>query len=175
MKFICIRTGNFMNYYYVRFTHYNSLHVNNSGHSKFKIKPLSNKKAAELGAEMIAESLLTMIPITFLIIALNRKYREEQQFKEMDVNIQKLLSQYDSLQSTIDMMQSQLITLNNSVTKQTQKVNNMDLTSEQTGKNQTISITETTEKMENIKMSSIEDTENLESNSIIMVTRTVLE
>ena len=77
-------------------------------HKSITIKPLSNKKAAELGAEMIAESMLTMIPVTFLIIALNRRLAEELKLDTMQSKINDVSEQYDDLRQLIVSMQSEL-------------------------------------------------------------------
>ena len=77
-------------------------------HKSITIKPLSNKKAAELGAEMIAESMLTMIPVTFLIIALNRRLAEELKLETMQRKINDVSEQYDDLRQLIVSMQSEL-------------------------------------------------------------------
>ena len=145
-----------MNYYYVRWTHYDSIHFNRN--NRLTIKPLSNKKAAELGSEMIAESLLTMIPITFVIIAMKKKYKEEQQLKEMDANLQKLTVQYDNLYDTVNVMQSQLMRLNDLFIVPTQGIKNMDIISEEIGKKETVKFTESAEKLENIDITNDTDT-----------------
>merc|ERR1712080_803184 len=122
MGSICIKTGNYLNYYYVRFTYYDSLNFKDIN-TKLKIKPLSNKKAAELGSEMIAESLLTMIPVTFLIITLNRKYKEEMKLQNMQTNIQSLTDKYANLYELVNTMQSELIQLNHKLIQQMEEQN----------------------------------------------------
>ena len=146
MRSVCVKTGNYLNYYYVRFTHYDSINLRNNK-NKLTIKRLSKKKAAELGAEMIAESLLTMIPITFLIIALRRKYKEDQKLKMIDTNINELTHKYDNLYQIINTMQVELMKLNDQMIQEregmekTQGMGNTDLISEKL-ENNTASATE---------------------------------
>ena len=115
MRSVCIRTGNLMNVYYVRML-YNTLNAKSRrSNAKVKIKPLSNRKAAELGSEIIAESCLTMIPITFLVIALNRKYKEDKALQGMQSDIEQISGEYDTLYAMGADMQSELVKLNERV------------------------------------------------------------
>eukprot|EP01084_Bolivina_argentea_P103579 185526_1 len=132
MRSICIKIGSTVNNYYVRFTYYDSLHFR-STNTKLKIKPLSKKKAAELGAEIIAESLLTMIPITFLIIALKHKYKEDLKIQIMEQNIKCLTEQYDNLYQIFQKMEIELSNLTDQMMQISKSNDNMDFVSEQLG------------------------------------------
>ena len=103
-------TGNITNYYYVRFTHYNAMRTTNTT-TKFQIKALSEERAADLGAEIIAESILTMIPVTFGIITMNHIRKEDKKMRTVQSNIDTISEQYSTLSALLEEMQSELVRL----------------------------------------------------------------
>lgn len=106
----CVMTGNITNYYYVRFTHYNAMRTTNTT-TKFQIKALSEERAADLGAEIIAESILTMIPVTFGIITMNHIRKEDKKMRTVQSNIDTISEQYSTLSALLEEMQSELVRL----------------------------------------------------------------
>jgi len=127
MRKFCIRTGNFMNYYYVRFTHYDSIMINES--ARFTIKTLKDKQAADLGAEVIAECLLTAIPITFVVLALKHKYDDDEKLEIMQENIRSLNVKYDDIFETLNSIQLEMTHLIQSKVVETAEDETTDNTS----------------------------------------------